>query len=57
MDKIDMSSICGFKDAEMWYKCYNREITDEEFNIYWDNNCGKCVHMCEICMYGENIKK
>ena len=54
MDKIDMSSTCGFKDAEMWHKHYNHEITDEEFNKYWDNNCGKCIHMCEICMYGEN---
>ena len=48
-----MSSLCDFKDAEMYYKHHNHEITKEEFNEYWDNNCRKCVHMCEICMYGE----
>ena len=45
MQKQDMSATCGFKDVELYY--------DE----YWNNNCGKCVHMVEICMYGEGDKE
>lgn len=48
-----MSSTCGFKDMEMWCKRASGEITDEEFYVYWNSNCGKCLYMCEICMCGE----
>lgn len=51
--KQDMSATCGFKDSEMWHKRDQGEISDNEFDSYWDNNCGKCIHMCEICMCGE----
>jgi hypothetical protein len=53
MDKQDMSRTCGFKDAELGFKRASCEITDEEYDEYFDNNCGKCKYMCEICMYGE----
>jgi hypothetical protein len=53
MNKQDMSKECGFKDADMYYARESSKITDEEFNQYWDNNCGKCLYMCEICMCGE----
>lgn len=54
-NKLDMSKECGFKDAEMWHKCSSGEITQEELNIYWNNYCGKCVYMNEICMCGEEL--
>lgn len=53
MKKKDMSGTCGFKDVEMYYKCENGEISNLEFLEYFNNNCGKCKYMCEICMYGE----
>ena len=53
MQKQDMSATCGFRDVELYYKLKDGEITQEEYDEYWNNNCGKCVHMVKICMYGE----
>lgn len=53
MQKQDMSATCGFRYVELYYKFKNGEATQEEYDEYWNNNCGKCEHMNEICMYGE----
>ena len=29
-------------------------MPQEEWNKWFDEHCGKCKYMCEICMYGEN---
>jgi len=47
-----MSKHCKFADLDMMLKRENGEITNEEFQKWYDENCGKCIHMCEICMYG-----
>ena len=52
-NKQDMSATCGFKDVELYYKRERGEITNQEFKEYWNKNCSKCIHMVEICMYGE----
>lgn len=52
MQKQDMSATCGFKDVEMHYKV-GKEITQEEYIEWHNNNCNKCIHMSDICMYGE----
>jgi len=49
----DMSATCGFKDTAMYYKREIGEITEGEYFEYYDNNCGKCIYMWEICMCGE----
>jgi hypothetical protein len=52
-----MSKTCGFKDAEMYYDRESGEITEEEFNQYWDNNCGKCFICVKfVCMERNNEK-
>jgi hypothetical protein len=51
--KEDMSKECGFKDAEMYYAWYENKISQEEYDLYWNKYCGKCIHMCDICMCGE----
>ena len=56
-NKLDMSKTCGFKDAEIWYKYYNGEISAKEFDEYHNNNCLKCIYASDICMYGEEPNK
>jgi hypothetical protein len=53
MQKQDMSEMCEFKNVELYYKLQNGEITQEEYDNYWDNYCSKCEYMNEICMYGD----
>lgn len=45
--KQDMSKTCEFKYQE------KREMSQEEWQKWYDSNCAKCQYMCEICMYGE----
>lgn len=52
-DKKDMSKNCKFNYEDMYIKRNNKEITDNEFQQWFNKNCARCVHMCEICMYGE----
>ena len=52
MDKKDMSKTCGFKDAEMDYKA-GKEITYEEAEQWYKENCYQCKYASDICMYGE----
>ena len=49
----DMSSKCGIKYFEMCIQERDGQITDEEFQEWFADNCAKCSYMCEICMYGE----
>lgn len=53
-EKIDMSPTCGFKDFEMWHAADEGEITDIEYDIWYEAHCAKCIYAYEICMYGEN---
>ena len=54
MDKSDMSNLCDFKYEEHWIKANrDRTMPQEDWMKWYMNNCGKCIYMCEICMYGE----
>lgn len=52
--KIDMSKECGFKYFEYWNQANHlRTMSQDEWSKWYDNHCGKCQYMCEICMHGE----
>lgn len=53
MNKKDMSCTCGLNFEEMVSKRHRNEITEDEFQTWYNTNCMCCIHMCEICMYGE----
>lgn len=54
MDRIDMSKSCGLKYMENWIKTHlNETMSQNEWSKWYDENCGKCEYMCEVCMYGE----
>lgn len=46
-EKRDMSDVCGF--------LYERSWVDGTIEAYYGKYCSKCVHICEICMYGEAL--
>lgn len=48
-----MSPTCGFKDSEMWHAADEGEITDIEYDIWYEAHCAKCIYAYEICMYRE----
>ena len=52
--KIDMSKKCGFKYYEYRKLKSENALSQDEWNNWYNNNCGKCKYMCEICMYGED---
>lgn len=49
----DMHDKCGIGYEGMWMKLINHEITQDEFDAWFDENCAKCSYMNEVCMYGE----
>lgn len=52
--KQDMSKVCAFKCDEYRYKAHvTHEISEEAWVNWYQNYCGKCQYMCEVCMYGE----
>lgn len=51
--RTDRSANCKFIEYEMIDKYRTNQISEEEFNKWWDSNCGQCIYMCEICMHGE----
>lgn len=51
--KKDLSSTCGFSDFEMWQAYMNYEISEADFDVWYDNHCGQCIYGYDICMYGE----
>ena len=54
MDKEDMSEYCDFKYNEYWLAANQlHTMPQDEWNQWFDEHCGKCKYMCEICMYGE----
>lgn len=54
--RVDMSEHCGFKYEEYWYKANEEKtMSQEDWHAWYNSNCGNCIHMCEICMYGENV--
>lgn len=54
-NKEDMSKTCGFKYNEFWTAFNRRIISKDEWNKWYNENCGRCKYMCEICMYGEDV--
>lgn len=52
-DKVDNSLYCEFAYQDMFAKRYNDEITQEEFEEWYNENCKDCIHMGEVCMFGE----
>lgn len=48
---------CGFRYFEMFGKMHKGEITQKEFDAWFDAHCGHCHYMSEICMYGEEGPK
>jgi len=53
-EKVDMSEKCGFKYFEYWNQANNlRTMSQDEWNKWYDEHCGKCKYMSEICMHGE----
>lgn len=52
MDKKDRSRTCEFKDAEMHYMA-GKEVTYEESEKWFNENCIQCIWAGDICMYGE----
>lgn len=55
MKKYDMSKTCNLKYFDMYGMCLKHHITSEEFSSWYDQHCGQCKYMCEICMYGEEV--
>lgn len=54
MDKVDMTGKCGFKYEEFWYNANkSKTMTQEDWKKWYNEHCGKCKYMSEICMYGE----
>lgn len=51
--KIDMSMSCGLKDFEMWHAAEKGEISDADYDKWYEINCARCIYAHEICMYGE----
>ena len=52
IEKKDMSNTCEFRDSEMNYKA-GKEITYEEYDKWYSENCAQCIYESDICMYGE----
>jgi len=52
-DKVDNSLYCEFELQNMVTKRDNGEITQEEFEEWYNENCKDCIHMGEVCMFGE----
>lgn len=56
--KTDMSKQCGFRYTEYWVSAnVDGTMSQEEFNSWYSENCGKCIYMGEVCMYDESILK
>lgn len=54
MKKQDMSSDCGFQYERKWVEAnIHKTLSQEEWMEWYNSNCGKCIHMCEVCMFGE----
>lgn len=54
MDKQDMSNICGFNYEKYWIAANDkRTMSQNDWDKWYDEHCGKCKYMCIDCMYGE----
>lgn len=54
MGEEDMSEFCDFKYNEYWLAANHlHTMPQDEWNKWFDENCGRCKYMCEICMNGE----
>lgn len=54
MAKVDMSCKCG---GDKWFQLYGDEITKEDYEKWYKENCAKCIYAYEVCMYGEEEDK
>lgn len=50
MEKIVVKD-CELAYFEMCGKRFSGEITDKEFDEWYDGHCAKCVYMSEVCMF------
>lgn len=47
----DMSSTCGGLYTAYWMATHvDRTMSEEEFEKWFNDNCGQCCYMNEICM-------
>lgn len=54
-EKCDMSGTCGFKYDEYWMRAnHYHTMPQDEWNKWYNEHCGRCQYMCEICMHGED---
>lgn len=51
MEKIDMSATCWPWQEAMRCKKERGEITNEQWEQWYDDHCAKCIYESEICMY------
>jgi hypothetical protein len=52
--KQDMSKECNFKYSEYWVAAnVLHTMSQDAWSNWYNQHCGKCQYMCEICMYGE----
>lgn len=42
---------CELKYFEMFGKFHNGEITQKEFDDWYNEHCKDCYYMNEVCMY------
>ena len=53
--KCDMSGTCGFKYDEYWMRAnHYHTMPQDEWNKWYNEHCGRCQYMCEICMHGDD---
>lgn len=55
VSKIDMSDSCNFMYFSMFSKMTSGNISLEEWERWYEDHCGKCEFMNEICMYEERM--
>lgn len=44
---------CGLRYFEMFGKFYRGEISQKEFDDWYDKYCQNCYYMHEVCMFGD----
>jgi hypothetical protein len=53
-NRTDMSGTCEFKYDEYWMAAnHYHTMSQEDWMKWYNEHCGKCIYMCEICMHGE----
>lgn len=42
-EKLDLKNICGFSQKEMWRAYLDYEISEADYDVWFDSNCGQCI--------------